>query len=69
MQTYDEWELIIIDDCSNYGSYKIAKDYSKMDNRISCYRLPENLGAGFARNVGLQNAKGKYIAFIDSDDV
>jgi glycosyltransferase involved in cell wall biosynthesis len=67
-QTYKDWELVIIDDCSTDGSYKLAKEFEK-DHRIKVYKLPQNSGPAIARNKGIELAKGSYIAFLDSDDM
>jgi len=68
-QTYQEWEMIIIDDCSSDASIDIIEKYIENDNRIKCIKLEKNVGPANARNVGIQEAKGKYIAFLDSDDI
>jgi glycosyltransferase involved in cell wall biosynthesis len=68
-QTYQGWELIIIDDCSNDGSYEIADKYAKKDKRVKLIRLAENKGSAVTRNFGIENAKGRFIAFLDSDDM
>jgi glycosyltransferase involved in cell wall biosynthesis len=68
-QTYTDWELLIIDDVSLDNTVKIAKQFSKTDNRIKVVELDTNGGPAKARNVGLQNACGDFIAFLDSDDV
>ena len=70
-QSYKSWNLIIIDDCSNDGTYeilkRIQKKYSK-DNKIFLYRQNINKGQAEARNLGLKKSKSIFIAFIDSDD-
>lgn len=68
-QTYRNWEMILIDDCSTDLSEKIIKEFIKYDNRIKYMKLKENSGAAVARNTGLNLAKGRYIAFLDSDDM
>lgn len=68
-QTYKNWELLITDDCSNDGSVDIIKKYTSMDERIKLYVLDKNSGAGICRNNSIEKAKGRYIAFCDSDDV
>lgn len=68
-QTYKNWEMILIDDCSIDSSAEIIKDFIKFDNRIIYVKLEQNGGAAVARNVGLDLAKGRYIAFLDSDDM
>ena len=66
-QTYDNWELLIVDDCSSDNSYELIAGYH--DKRITLIELEENVGAAEARNIAIREAKGKYIAFLDSDDV
>lgn len=68
-QLYKNWELIIIDDCSNDSSFKIALDNSKKDERIKVYKQKNNRGAAEARNKGVKIAQGNYLAFLDSDDI
>lgn len=66
-QTYDNLEIIIVDDGSEDGGGKICREYALKDNRI-CYIRQENKGASAARNIGLSHAVGEWIAFCDSDD-
>jgi len=68
-QTYSDWELIVVDDCSNDESAKIAKSYEMIDSRIHVYELEQNSGVAIARNYGIEKANGQYIALLDSDDV
>lgn len=68
-QTHTNWEHILVDDCSSDNSKAIIESYQEQDPRIKYYGLQENSGAGMARNKGIEFAKGKYIAFLDSDDV
>ncbi|TXD49139.1 glycosyltransferase family 2 protein [Polaribacter sp. IC073] len=68
-QTYKNWELIIVDDCSTDKSLDIIETYSKTDKRIKVIRLNENSGAGIARNKAIEEATGNFIAFLDSDDL
>ncbi|MDT2817396.1 glycosyltransferase family 2 protein [Vagococcus lutrae] len=67
-QTYQDFELIVINDGSSDGSLSIIQSFKKIDKRIKLYDLDRNRGISFARNIGIKNSKGKYIAFIDSDD-
>jgi len=67
-QTYRNIEIICVDDCGQDNSIQIVKEYAKKDKRIKIVRHKNNKGLGGARNTGLENAKGKYIFFIDSDD-
>lgn len=68
-QTYKDWEMIIVDDASNDNSYNIACGYAKQDARIKLFRMTENKGASACRNFALQQSSGRYIAFLDSDDI
>ena len=67
-QTYKNFELIIVDDFSNDKSSTLIKKYVKRDSRIKPIYLNNNIGAAMARNIALQQAQGKYIAFLDADD-
>ena len=66
-QTYEEWEIIIVDDCSTDGTEQVVKEFG--DFRIRYIRNEKNLGAGASRNRGGELARYEYIAFQDSDDV
>lgn len=68
-QTYKNWELIVVDDCSKDGTIDVIKQYQMLDNRIKVISLMYNAGVANARNVGMELAKGRYIAFLDSDDL
>lgn len=67
-QTYKNWELIVIDDCSKDKTQEILES-SKEEKKIKVINLNKNSGAGIVRNIGIKEAKGKYIAFLDSDDI
>lgn len=67
-QTFTDWELVITDDCSTDATVEIIKRYIQQDKRIKLFILPENSGAALARNHSIENAKGRYISFLDSDD-
>lgn len=67
-QTYDNLEIILINDGSSDNSLKICKEYLKKDNRIRVY-TQKNHGLSYTRNRGIKLASGKYIGFVDSDDV
>ena len=65
-QTYTAWELLIVDDCSTDNTAEIVAAYN--DPRIHYLRNEQNWGAALTRNRALREAKGRYIAFLDSDD-
>lgn len=67
-QTYKEWELIIVDDCSHDNTDRVVKLYLG-DSRIRYIKNEKNSGAAISRNRALREAKGKWIAFLDSDDL
>ncbi len=67
-QTYQDWELIAVDDGSKDGSMEILKSYEKRDHRIHIISK-ENEGVSIARNIALKHAHGDYIYFVDSDDI
>ena len=66
-QTYTAWELLIVDDCSTDNTTDIVGQYT--DPRIHYLRNEQNMGAALTRNRALREAKGRYIAFLDSDDL
>jgi teichuronic acid biosynthesis glycosyltransferase TuaG len=68
-QTYEKWELILVDDCSNDNSVNIIKDKAAFDKRIRLIKLEENIRAAKARNRGIKEAQGRYICFLDADDI
>jgi len=68
-QTYSFWELILIDDNSSDGSKKNAEHFKSAEPRIKLICLNTNSGAAVARNAGILMATGKYIAFLDADDL
>ena len=67
-QTFSDWELLLIDDCSKDHTSSICEKLVQSDNRITYIRQNENGGPAKARNVGIDYAKGEYLAFVDSDD-
>jgi len=68
-QTYKNWEMIIVDDCSEDNSKEIISELSTKDKRINPIFLEKNVGAAEARNIAIRQSKGKYVAFLDSDDL
>lgn len=65
-QTYENWELIIVDDCSLDKSLTVASSFQ--DARVKVFSMEKNSGAAVARNLGIKNASGSFISFLDSDD-
>lgn len=68
-QTYTNWELVITDDCSADNTAEVVSAYMAKDDRIKYFRLEKNAGPAGARNRSIEEAKGDYIAFLDSDDL
>ena len=68
-QTYQNWEMIISDDCSTDNTCEVIEPYLKADSRIKYICNPKNSGAAITRNNALKVAQGKWIAFLDSDDI
>ena len=67
-QSYPNWEMIIVDDCSSDNTLEITQENIK-DSRIKLIKNEVNCGAAVCRNIGLENSSGMFIAFIDSDDL
>lgn len=70
-QTYPHWELLLVEDGSTDNSVDVITDYiqEKQESRIRLIRQPSNQGAAKARNRGVQEARGRYIAYLDADDL
>lgn len=68
-QTFFDWEWIVVDDCSKDDSFAFIKELTKDEKKIIVLQTPKNGGTAFARNVGLKHANGRYITFLDSDDL
>jgi teichuronic acid biosynthesis glycosyltransferase TuaG len=68
-QTYSDWELIIVDDCSTDNSLDVIYQLVGNNTKVKVIPLKENVGAAEARNIALRQAQGRYIAFLDSDDI
>lgn len=68
-QTYSDFEIIAIDDCSNDNTLSVLEKYSENEDRLKIYKNKDNLGVAQTRNKAAELAKGKYIAFLDADDV
>ena len=68
-QTYTNWEMLIVDDCSTDNSYQIALEYAQKDSRIKVFQNEKNSGAAISRNKAIELSQGEYLAFLDSDDL
>lgn len=68
-QTVTDWEIQIVDDCSIDDTYEVLKPYLDKYSAIHYYRLPQNGGPAAARTEAIKRSKGKYVAFLDSDDL
>jgi len=68
-QTYRHWKLIVVDDCSSDGTVRVAREWTERYPRVSVLSSPVNGGTAAARNLGLSNCAGRYVAFLDADDM
>ena len=68
-QTFEEWEYILVDDCSSDSTASIARRYANADSRITLLQNTHNLGPSATRNRAIVAARGRYLAFLDSDDL
>ena len=68
-QTYKNWELLLVDDCSTDNTISVIEPFQKKDTRIKLFRQRQNSGAAVTRNKAIKEAKGRFIAFLDSDDL
>ena len=68
-QTYSNFELIVVDDCSQDASLEVIHQYMYQDHRINVIKNAKNLGVAETRNIGIRASKGKYIALLDCDDL
>ena len=68
-QTYTNWEMIIVDDCSTDNTANLVTEKAQLDKRITFIRLNENSGPAKARNAGIEKVSGKYMTFLDADDI
>lgn len=69
LQTYKQMEIVLVDDCSTDNSAEIIGELKKQYQNIVYHRQPKNMGAGVARNTALELATGRYVAFLDADDI
>jgi len=67
-QTFEDFELLAIDDCSTDNSLQILRQYEQKDSRVQVLKNKNNEGLSMVRNLGISKAQGKYISFVDSDD-
>ena len=67
-QSFQDIEVICVDDCSTDGSWEVLQKWSEKDNRVIIISLPENRGVSAARNAGIDAARAPYLGFVDSDD-
>ncbi len=68
-QSFAEWELLLVDDCSDDNGCDIIERHITRDSRIKLIRQEQNKGAAAARNAGILQAEGRYICFLDADDI
>lgn len=70
-QTYTDWELLLVEDCSSDSTVTIIRKHMEQanDSRVRLIRQPSNMGAAQARNRGLQEANGRYVSYLDADDL
>lgn len=68
-QTYQNWEMIVMDDLSEDGCTEIVKEYAAVDARIKYFCVSEKSGVAKTRNAAMQQATGQYLSFLDSDDL
>ena len=67
-QSFADWELLVVDDCSTDRSWEAVATWAAADPRIRPLHSAENRGPGAARNLGLRSARGQFIAYLDCDD-
>ncbi len=68
-QLFEDFECFIIDDASNDNSLEIVNNFLKNDKRFRIIKLPSNMGVSYARNQGIKKSSGRFISFLDADDL
>lgn len=68
-QTYQNWEILFVDDCSTDNTISLVSAMQEKDSRIRLFRNKDNMGAAESRNLALREARGRWITFLDSDDL
>lgn len=68
-QTYEDLEMLLVDDASTDNSWDVIQSFAEKDQRVRCWRLTQNSGAAKARNFAIEQARGRFIAFLDHDDL
>lgn len=68
-QTHPHWEMLIVEDCSSDNTREVLREWAKIDSRVRLIEQLKNGGPAIARNAGLERAQGRWIAFLDSDDL
>lgn len=69
LQSYQNWELIVIDDCSSDNTLEVVRGIAEKDKRIRFFKNEKNIGVSETRNKAISLAQGEWIAFLDSDDI
>lgn len=67
-QTYEDWEWVLVNDCSTDRSWEIMQELAETDSRIKIFSNTENIKSGKSRNFAIEQAQGRFIAFLDADD-
>lgn len=68
-QTYKNWEMLIVDDCSSDRTCQLVEEIAKKDKRIKLIKSKQNSGAAISRNIALHHSTGRFIAYLDADDI
>jgi len=68
-QTHSNWEMLIVNDCSTDNTEAVIRSFQEKDNRIKYLKMPTNSGPAAARDAAIKVAKGRFLAFLDSDDL